>query len=237
MRKLYFIMFWILLIGFICWGVSGLGTSLPKLIYSSSYVLNQTASSNSGNNLFKSTPENLDLINAMISLHTDFTNNPPVLDDTPKNTIENFYKLEKFFPNFNSYYITKIKIANTLYNELDNLYNDTINLSTDSLNTYFKNNTEYLESNWGLKDFSEFVSVVNTIKNKNELKVKSCELENSYLYSSSSNTLNFRIIVKLDNNLEIYLGVLISFDETSDYQTYPVIRFYGTEGGSYSWLN
>jgi len=234
MKKLYFIMFSILLIVFIYWGFSSLSSVLPKLIYSSNYMLDKTSSTSSGNNLFKSTPENSDLINAMISLNTDFTNNPPVLDEEPKNNIENFYKLEKFFPNFNSYYITKLKVANTLYSDLDNLYNDTFNLSNSELDTYFKNNTEYLESNWGINDFSEFVSVVNTLKNKNGLKVNSCELENSYLYSSFSNALNFRIIVKLDEDLEIYLGVLIRFDETSDYQTYPVIRFYGTEGGAYS---
>ena len=234
MKKLYFIMFSILLIVFIYWGFSGLSSALPKLLYSAGYIFDETKAINSGTNLFKSTPENTDLINAMISLHTDFTNNPPVLDEKNENNIINFYKLEKYFPSFNSYYITKIKLANTLYTELDKLYNDTNNLSKIELNTYFKNNTEYLESNWGLNKFSEFVSVVNTIKSKNGLKATSCELENSYLYSNSSNSLNFRIIVKLDKDLEMYLGVLISFDETSDYQTYPVIRFYGTEGGGYS---
>lgn len=234
MKKLYFILFSILLIVFIYWGFSNLSSALPKLIYSSSYILDKTNPTSYGNNLFKSTPENTDLISAMISLNTEFTNNPPILDEEPRNNIENFYKLEKYFPNFNSYYTTKIKVANALYTELDKLYKATINLSNVELNTYFKNNTEYLESNWGLNDFSEFINVVNTIKNKNVLKVISCELENSYLYSSTSNALNFRIIVKLENDLEIYLGVLINFDETSDYQTYPVIRFYGTEGGGYS---
>ena len=234
MKKLYFIMFSILLIVFIYWGFSSLSSALPKLLYSSSYIFDQEKSINSGANLFKSTPENTDLINAMICLHTDFTNNPPVLDEKDENSILNFYKLEKYFPSFNSYYITKIKLANTLYTELDKLYNDTINLSNAELNAYFKNNTEYLESNWGLNNFSEFTSVVNTIKNKNGLKTVLCELEDSYLYSNSSNSLNFRIIVKLDDDLEIYLGVLIRFDDISDYQTYPVIRFYGTEGGGYS---
>ena len=233
MRKIYFIILSLVLIIFIYGGILVLKNEVPKLVYSSSHILDSTASPASGSSLFKSTPENSDLANAMISLHAEFTNHPPILNTKPKNNIDNFYKLENLFPDFNSYYVVKTKVANALYTELDSLYSNTLNLSSAKLDTYLKSNTEYLEKNWGINDSLELTYIVDTIKEKNGLKVISCELEESYIYSSLSNTLNFRIIVTLEDNSNLYLGVLINFNEISDYQSYPVIRFYGTKGGLY----
>jgi len=228
MRKIYYIIFSLLLIFFIYWGATELYTAIPKLAYSYGYILSDTSSSSYGTSLFKSTPEKPALVNTMLQIHYDFTNNPDVLYEKPKDTVENFYKMENLFPSFNSYYVTKLKLSNTIYNELPNLYNNTFNLSNDELNTFFENNTEYLERNWGINSFSEFTNVIDSIQSKNGLKVKSCELEESYFYLPSSNTLKFRIIITLENDLTLYLGVSICYDEISDYQTYPVVRFLGT---------
>lgn len=229
MKKLYIIAFVFVLIIFIYFGVTALNASLPKIAYSFNYFL--SSSNDSGEILFKSTPENEELVTAMLNIHKNFTNNPPIEHIKIENDINNFYKIQKLFPSFNSYYLGKIKITNAIYNELDKLESGTKNLFEEELNTYFINNAKYLDKNWGITDSSELIHLVDTIKLKKGQKVISCELEESYFYMPDINTTNFRIIVNLENNSKLYLGVLASFSETTNFQNSPVIRFYGTQGG------
>lgn len=229
MKKIYIIAFIAVLIIFIYYGVGILNDSLPKVAYTFNYFL--SSSNDSGESLFKSTPENKELVTAMLNIHKDFTNEPPIEHIKIENDINNFYKIQKLFPSFNSYYLAKIKITNAIYNELDKLENDTKNLSEEELNTFFINNAKYLDKNWGITDSSELIHLVNTIKLKSGKKVISCELEESYFYMPDINTTNFRIVVDLEDNSKLYIGVLASFSETTTFQKSPVIRFYGTQGG------
>jgi len=233
MKKIYYIVVAIVVCIFAYWIILSIPSVSNKVLTITSTSLNNESFSTTGNFAFKNTPERLELLSQMLNINLEFINSPPIeATKTTKTTIKNFYKLEKFFPNFTSYYVAKDKIQTSLFTKLTSLITDTSSLSEQELQTYFNNNKPSLEKYWGINNFSEFSNIIKNLKAVNTNKITKYELEDSYFYIDSINCLNFRILLTLNNNENIYLGVQVYMFENNDYQTSPVIRFIDTSGGS-----
>jgi len=137
MKKIYYIIIGITIAMFLYWVVSSLPALLTKFTIVTQNSIGNSSFSSSGSFAYKSTPERTDLIEEMISINSDFIKNPPVPFPEEKNTIKNFYKLTKCFPNFKTYYIAKLKVTDTLFNELPVLLNATSSLTELELQKYF----------------------------------------------------------------------------------------------------
>jgi len=235
MKKIYYIIIGITIAMFLYWVVSSLPALLTKFTIVTQNSIGNSSFSSSGSFAYKSTPERTDLIEEMISINSDFIKNPPVPFPEEKNTIKNFYKLTKCFPNFKTYYIAKLKVTDTLFNELPVLLNATSSLTELELQKYFNSNTKYLGEKWGVNNFNDFYEVVLTIKQLNGKEIASYALEESYFYMPKLGTTNFRIIITPnDNDIPVYIAGIAEVYNKSDYQDAPVIKFLGTVLGGIS---
>lgn len=232
MKKVYYIIVAIVSIIFIVFIVNSLPDFIDKLSIVTSDTISSSSPSVTSTFGYKSTKEQEDLLIATLKLNTTFIQNSTSAFDTSDFSIKNFYKLEKFFPNFKHYYSAKLKIKNTIQNEFLTLYNETNNKTETELNTYFNENIADLDTKWGITEFDDFTKIVSSIKQSGGQKVLSCQLEDSYFYINESSLLNFRIILTLENNSDIYIGVKTYMYKTTDYQSAPTIKFYGTAGGT-----
>lgn len=234
MKKLYYIVIAIGVIIFGKWIITSLPTYFVKVTTVLSESMEESSFSSTGEFAFKSTPEKTNLILEMININTEFLKNPPIEFNNDDFTIKNFYKLQRFFPEFKYYYIAKLKIRDTLLNELPILYEKTHNLSESQVDTYFNNNKVYLEQKWGIEDSYELYDIVLTIKEINGKKVSSYELTDSYFYMPDTAILGFNIKLILEDNSEIYLCLNCEVFGSNEYQSTPIVRFYGSTLGGRS---
>jgi len=233
MKKIYIIVVIIVSIIFLNWIIVALPEFSKKVFTVTSDTVSSNNASTNGSFAFKSTLEKKELLDAMLIINKNFITSYNEPELTTEKTIENFHRLENFFPDFRYYYSSKQRIENIIFNELSNLYTSTSNMSESELETYFNNNIDYLRKNWGVKDISELKVLVSTIKELNNEKILSYELEDSYFYLPNTGTLNFRIQIYLENSSIIYLGVKIEmYNNNDEYQAAPVIRFHGISGGT-----
>ena len=231
MKKVYYFMVAVCAIVFAHWIFTSLPTFSGKLLTVASNSISTSAFSSNGTFAFKSTSERTDLVKQMVYINSEFMKTMPI-EASENNVVKNFYKLEQFFPTFKYYYIAKLKVRNAIYTELPILYDNTHALSDLELQEYFNNNIDYLEEKWGINDFSKFAGIVSTIKQTNGKKIASCELEDSYFYTSSTGVLNFRIIVTLEDTSTLYVNAKAYSYETNEYQSAPIVRFLGIIGGA-----
>lgn len=234
MKKLYYIVIAIGVIVFAYFIVSSLPEFSKKFLTVANDSINNSSFSYTGSFAFKSTPEREDLVKEMININSKFITDPPLSFPDTKNDIKYFYKLENYFPEFKYYYITKLKVQDTLFNELPLLYNNTYSLSKDELQTYFNTNIQYLVEKWGVNNFDEFYDLVLTIKELNGENVSKYELEESYFYMANKGAVIFRIILTTESNSSVYLAVKSEVYNSTDYQSSPVVKFIGTVLGGRS---
>jgi len=236
MKKTYFAIVAVVVIVFAYHLITALPTFAKKLFTVTSETLNSQSFSTSGSFAFKSTAENTELLTEMLRINYGFIKNSPIEFNEPEKEIRNFHKLEKFFPNFKYYYISKTATADTVFNEMSVLISETSGLSDSELRTYFDNNGEYLKEKWGITDFitfSETVYVIKQIDAKNEF---SCELEDSYFYNANLNILSFRIIITGKNNSIIYLNAETNMYNESENLYVPTTKIFGTTSGGISYV-
>lgn len=234
MKKIYYIIIFVTIIIFAYFLISELPSFSNKLTTITSNVVNSSNFSSTGTFSFKSTPERLELLNEIFTINSQFIKNPPIDFPKEKDEIKYFFKLAKYFPSFKTYYIAKLKVQDTLTNELPLLYKNTSNLSEAELKTYFNNNITYLETKWGIKNFNDFYELILTIKELNNLEITSYELEESYFTLPEQGTINFRIILTPKNNTPIYLAAISEIYNSNEYQVAPLVRFFGTVLGGQS---
>lgn len=229
MKKIYYIIILIVFLIFLYYFASSLPSFTEKIFVIASDSINSSTFSSVGTFGFKSTLERTDLLNEMININSQFIKDPPIKFPKVNDDIKYFYKLEKCFTNFNDYYLAKIKVQEALVNELKNLCSATSSLSDDELKQYFSSNTEYLNKKWGVDNFNDFSDLVLTIKELDGKEIISYELEESYFYISSNNTVNFRIILTPSDNVPVYVAGIIEIYNSNNYQTSPLVRFWGTK--------
>lgn len=224
MRKIYFIIILICIIIFGYWIFTALPSLADKALSSIEFSVNSaTISSNSF--AFKSSPEKSELLTTMLIINTDFIKSKNINNDENIRTIKNFYKLEKFFPNFKYYYISKLKLINSIFTELPKISSEVKNLSNSELTLYFNSNADYLSEKLGIKDLAEFSEVLSYIKKINGENEFSCELEDSYLYSNEDYLINLRLVLTLEDSSKIYIPVIIEIYGNTDNQNTPLIKF------------
>lgn len=232
MRKLYFIVIsiGIILCGY--WLITSLPVFINKMLSITSELMTESQFSTSGSFAFKSSPEQPDLIKSMLKISLDFIENPPIeVQKTEKNEIKNFHKLEKFFPNFNYYYIAESKLTDVVFTHFSTLYKEIVLLSDSGLKQYFNNNSENLSKIYGITDYSDFLNIISTIKKLKHENGFKCKLEESYFYVG--NSLVLRLILTQPDNSNIYLNAEINIYEATDSQSAPSIKVYGELGGGF----
>ena len=234
MKKIYYIVVAVVVIIFAYFLISELPSFSNKLITVTSNAADNSKFSYTGTFAFKSTPERFELLNEMLNINSKFINNPPLAFPAPKNEIKNFYKLEKYFPDFKTYYITKLKVTDAIINELPLLHKNTSNLTEEELKVFFDNNTTYLETKWGINNFNDFYDLILTINEFDNLKKSSYELEESYFTMPNQGSVNFRLILSQENNTQIYLAAISEVYNSTNFQTNPVVKFFGTVLGGQS---
>lgn len=184
---------------------------------------------------FKSTPERKELLKAIIELNTDFINESPLEDTNTQNkSIKSFYKLERFFADYEYYYTIKQKVENMVFEELPALSSNIIDLSNNNIEQYFNNHKKYLSDNFGISDLDNFKDIVYTLKPLKDTSITSYELENSYFFMETLKTLNIRIIFNLENSKKVYLAFQIKMQDDNGLQILPQIKIFGTTAGGIS---
>lgn len=232
MKKIYYIVLSIVSIIFIAWAIKVLPQFVSKAFVVTSDSIASSSTSLTGSFGYKSVAEQEDLLIATLKLNTEFILNSSPTSSTSIFSMKNFHKIEKFFPDFKTYYSAKLKIKNVLQNEFAKLYNDTYSKTSNELEQYFNENMAILSQKWGITEFDDFANIVSSLKQTNGKNVLSCELENSYFYLENLDILNFRIILTLEDNSTFYLSLQAHIYESNDYQSAPTIKFYGTSGGT-----
>lgn len=222
MRKVFIIVIVIFICIFVYFG----GKILVDYLNDAYVVLaDPNNSSPSGIFSFKSTPENLELINSYLVVNNSFIDEMSKEVNNEK-TISNIYELIDFFPSFKIYYSFKLKLENAIFNELPNLYSKTVSLSTTQLKTFFENNGTYLDKNFGITTFEQLTNVVDNLSTLKSGNIKLGEIiTSSIFYNPYGECTVFLIDVTNDKgdfisfSINSYLGY-----ETKNQKT-PVLVF------------
>lgn len=232
MKKIYYIIFSFVFIIFVVWIANILPQFISKVFIVTSDIAASNSTSQTGSFGYKSASEQEDLLIATLKLNTEFIQTSSPTASSVAFPMKNFYKLEKFFPDFKSYYSAKLKLRNVLQDDLVKLYNDTCSKDSNELQQYFTENAFILSQKFGITEFNDFENMITNLKQTNGQNILSCELENSYFYLDNLDILNFRIILTLEDNSIFYLFVQTYMYENTDYQSAPIIKFYGISGGT-----
>ena len=174
---------------------------------------------------FQSVAENTDLLNSILKINEDFLNTPP-LEKKSKEKLGNAYVLRNFFPNFTSYYTAKRKIENTVFTEMQDTYEAVKNLSQAELKTYFDTNAKDIKNKFGISDWNDFDLFCFSLSGIGDSKIiDAYVVENSILYNSYDTSSIFNLVLVMENNKKIQLGVTASFENSA-----PEIQFNGSFG-------
>lgn len=174
---------------------------------------------------FQSVAENTDLLNSVLKINEEFLNNPP-LEKKNEKKLGNAYALRNFFPNFTSYYTAKRMMENTIFTEMQKLYEETKEFSQTELKNYFEANSSKINDKFKIKDWDSFDLFCFSLSGIGDSKiVDAYVVENSVLYNSYDASSIFNIVLVMDNNKKIQLGVTASFENSI-----PEIQFNGSFG-------
>lgn len=233
MKKIYTIVLSFVIILFAYWALTALPPFIEKLFFVGYNLTTESESFSTGVFAFKSSSEQPELIKAMLSLSLDFAENSPIESKTKNQSeIKNFYKLEKFFPGFNFFYATELKLTEIIFSHIPSLQKELAPLSDKDIETYFNNNEKDLSAIYGITNYLEFANLYSTIENLDTSAKFECQLEDSYFYIESKNTLKCRLILSQENNEKVYLNVTITQAYDTPEITTPRIKIYGKLGGT-----
>lgn len=223
MRRLFIVV----IIIFICIFVYFSATSLKGFVNDISMIMSYKYSSTSIPFGFKSTPENLELVNSYLAVNNSFINDLSkdiILD----NNIENVYSLVDTFPEFKAYYSVKLKLEKAIFEGLPYLCKENVLDSNTKVTNFFNNNSNYLEKTFGIsspEQFSDFVSCLTLLKDKDFKYAKVIEKSNDY---ANCSVFSVEVGSSLEDSV-CFDVIAYHFNDTKN-QKAPVIVFY-TSGG------
>lgn len=223
MRKVFIIVIVIFLCIFVYFG----GKMLVDY-FNDVYIVMSDPNNNSsvsGTFSFKSTPENIELINSYLAVNNSFIDEMTKEVNNEK-TINNVYELMDFFPSFKMYYSFKLKLENAIFNELPDLYNKTVSLSDLELKTFFENNTVYLDKYFGITTLEQLTNIVDNLSTIKSGNFKFGEvIASSIFYNPYGECTVFLLDVTNDNGDFISFSINSYLGYDTENQKAPVLVF------------
>lgn len=188
--------------------------------------------STSGTFAFKTTPENLEVVNSYLEVNNSF------VDEMSKevyleNNIKNIYNLTDKFPSFKSYYSARLKLENAVFNGLPFLINNTVSLSDAELEAFLKDNLNYLDKTFGITTLEKLKNIIINLDSLEDKNIEYCELvNNSTIYNPYGNSTVFRL--KVGNNINdfVYFSINAHHGYNTENQQAPIIIFNALGGTS-----
>lgn len=188
--------------------------------------------SSSGSFAFKSSPENLELINSYLKVNDSFISEMSK-EVYFENDIKNIYTLANKFPSFKYYYSAKLKLEISIFEGLPFLINNALSLSDDELETFLEDNLVYLDKTFGITTLSKLKNIIinlNDLKNKD---ITYCELaNNSTIYNPYGKSTVFRLKVGSSSDDFVYFSINGYHEYNTENQQAPVIVFNALGGMS-----
>lgn len=230
MRKSYRIFVIILVCSFIYVCGRFAWEYLEKIgVYMSEYYNDSSAS---GTFAFKTSAENLELVNSYLAVNTSFIEKMSK-EIYLENNIKNIYSLSNKFPSFKNYYSARLKLENAVFNGFPFLLNNAVSLSDDELKSFFNINYDYLDKTFGISSLEELKNIVNNLDSLETKDIKYCELaNNSTIFNPYGNSTVFRLKVGSSTDDFVYFSINAYHGYNTENQQAPVIVFNALGGMS-----
>lgn len=230
MRKVFTVVIIIFTCLFVYFGAKMLWEYLNEVSIVMSDSLNEA--STSGTFAFKTTPENLELINSYLKVNNSFINEMSK-EVIVENSIDNIYSLVNGFPSFKNYYSARLKLEKAIFEGLPYLITEALTLSGNELENFFKDNLEYLDKTFGITEFEQFNNVITNLTYLQNKEIKYAEIpDSSAVYNPYGGSTIFRIKAGNDLNDFVYFSINAYHGYDTKNQKAPVIVFNALGGMS-----
>jgi len=139
--------------------------------------------------------------------------------------IGNIHKLEDYFYEYKSYAVVKYKLLNII-DDLPKLYSKIKGYGDSQLETYFNENSNYIESYYGITSSSEFIDLAKSLSFLGNGKIKKVVVDTGSIELDYENdVLIFDTKLRADNgNVETYF-VRADYNKSRDNQVKPYVSF------------